>query len=173
MPIFSPKPLKLKLSRFALPAYLMIALLTTTAASPSPFHNNAYYTPPTYAAPSIIAPHATNPPQKQKIIFEVSNLFINILGDVPLMTGLNVDYDSVLIFDKPEGRFIELIAVMDQKTNPHDVQSYYQRSLPMLGWQKIATRHYQREQDILTFSFKQNENNWITEFILKPTPHRR
>ncbi|GEM_PF-1531796 len=71
----------------------------------------------------------------ERPIAQPDSVFIEPLGDVPLMSGMEVDVASALIFDKPEGRFVE-IAGSIQGVNAETVYDYYDQALGQLGWNK-------------------------------------
>lgn len=122
------------------------------------------------AVPAQAASFREAPPQQgvTHLLFEVSEFFINPLGDVPLMAGLRVDYDSLIIFDKPDGRFVEIMAVPADHLVRRDVLSFYETSLPRLGWQKHDMYHYSRHDEHLTLSFEEGDSGWIVRFVTSP-----
>ena len=93
--------------------------------------------------------------------------FIEPLGDVPLMDGLSVDYQSALIFDKPEGRFVE-IAAYPAGISTSKIEAYYRQSLAALGWVESEKNKYNRLQENLEISFIQGDGGKILRFVLSP-----
>ena len=59
-------------------------------------------------------------------------VFIERLGDVPLMPGLSVVERSGVDFDAPGGRIVEVAAA--GPVTRAAVLEFYRRSLPPLGW---------------------------------------
>jgi hypothetical protein len=60
------------------------------------------------------------------------SVFIERLGDVPLMPGLTVVEDAGVDFDAPGGRIVEVTAA--GAVPRAAVLSFYRQSLPPLGW---------------------------------------
>lgn len=97
----------------------------------------------------------------------VRQAFIEPLGDVPLMKGVSVDYQSALIFDKPEGRFVE-IAAYPSGLSVEKIEAYYRQSLAALGWVESEKNKYNRLQESLEISFIQGDGSKIIRFVLSP-----
>jgi hypothetical protein len=67
--------------------------------------------------------------------------FLSAAPDVPLAAGLRELDDATLIFDKPQGRIIEMVAIADSEKgqiSPRAIEAFYRASLPNLGWQVLA-----------------------------------
>lgn len=69
--------------------------------------------------------------------------FIPYLDSVPLMDGFTASADNALIFDKPEGRVIE-IDLWCEAACPNDaaITHYYADALGMLGWIKADSGEF-------------------------------
>src|SRR5579872_2945578 len=72
--------------------------------------------------------------------------------DVPLMPGLSNDPATLVVFDKPQGRIVEVEAT--GKVTRAAVETFYAESLPPLGWSADGERRWVREGEGLRFSFK-------------------
>lgn len=74
--------------------------------------------------------------------------FFQNLNDIPLMPGLYEIPQDGVVFDKAEGRIIEAKAAAEglQAT---DIQSFYARTLPQLGWKKATHNSYIRQKELL------------------------
>lgn len=91
--------------------------------------------------------------------------FIPYLDSVPLMQGFNASTETALIFDKPEGRVIEVDAwcdldCPDQKT----IEEYYAHAMKILGWTALERNSYIKETETLVieiYSQTQNEKKII------------
>lgn len=107
-------------------------------------------------------------PIKEYVLYDVNEFFIDILGDVPLYEGLDVDYDSLLIFDKPEGRYIELVAYLKDGYQAAAVQGFYEQSLPMLGWKKMTRDEFVRQNERLRIKYEDYESSVLVRFEVSP-----
>lgn len=76
--------------------------------------------------------------------------FFSTLPDIPLKPGLVELEEQSLSFDKPEGRIIESVALIESGS-AEDTADYYRTVLPEFGWQKIGEQHYKREAEELRF----------------------
>ena len=92
--------------------------------------------------------------------------FVPGTEDVPLMPGLATDAGSDLVFDKPQGRIVELRAhgAVTRKA----VLAFYKESLPQLGWHAADERHFQREGEKLSLDFTGTDGNLQVGFTLAP-----
>lgn len=63
--------------------------------------------------------------------------FVPYLDGVPVMPGFAASTDGALIFDKPEGRVIE-VDIWCAQTCPADaaIAAYYIKALETLGWRQ-------------------------------------
>jgi len=98
--------------------------------------------------------------------------FFNTLPDVPLMAGLSELEGEALSFDKPEGRILVGVAMVDDSLAIKDVQTYYQRTLPQFGWRAVNANNYVRGDEALEISVpdydSNNGANRILEFTISP-----
>lgn len=60
--------------------------------------------------------------------------FLSAAGDVPLAEGLSELDEGGLVFDKPEGRIVQLTALRDEGFAAADIAAFYAGTLPNLGW---------------------------------------
>lgn len=93
-------------------------------------------------------------------------VFIEPLGDVPLMPGLKIVDDAGVDFDAPGGRIVEVAA-----TGPVSraaVLSFYQRSLPALGWTG-GGRVFKRDGEKLRLEVAGTGARTEIRFFLSPT----
>lgn len=94
-------------------------------------------------------------------------LFMN-LNDIPLMPGLEELPDHTLIFDKPGGRIIES-AMVAQDLDRESIESFYNQTLPQLGWVRIARNSFIRRNEKLYLSVEEEEEYSI--LFLRIEPH--
>ena len=86
--------------------------------------------------------------------------------DVPLMPGLRNDPATLVVFDKPQGRIVEVEA--KGKVTRAAVEKFYAESLPPLGWSADGVRGWIREGESLRFAFKGRDGNLRVAFSLAP-----
>ncbi len=83
--------------------------------------------------------------------------YLTALPDVPLAPGLREMTDAKLVFDKPEGRIVQLAATPDagHKGGSKALAEFYMRTLPNLGWQRTARQPltFIREGETLRIGF--------------------
>ncbi len=73
--------------------------------------------------------------------------FINGLEDIPLFKNMEYVEDSLVLFDKVDGRYVstEIIGNYNYK----DVISFYRNILPNLGWKETSSLTFERAKEIL------------------------
>ncbi|HEY0837303.1 MAG TPA: hypothetical protein VGE72_25545 [Azospirillum sp.] len=80
-----------------------------------------------------------------------SAAFVAGMGDVPVMPGLSPTAEEPLLFDKPTGRIVE--TVLQGRIAARAVQDFYARTLPQLGWTRVADGRFRREGEELRLEF--------------------
>ncbi len=93
--------------------------------------------------------------------------FSQLIEDLPLAPGLVERTDQSIVFDKPSGRLIELMAVSDQ-ADPAMIYRFYERSLPPLGWQRKSDNIFSRQGERLKISAEQADKQTVVIFALSP-----
>lgn len=76
--------------------------------------------------------------------------FLSTIGDVPLAEGLQELAEGGFVFDKPEGRIVQITAARSADISQAALVSFYSKSLPNLGWQ--AQQGAQAQSGLLTFA---------------------
>ena len=83
--------------------------------------------------------------------------FLSTIGDVPLADGLQELPDAGFVFDKPQGRIVQLTASHKAQVTQKTLMDFYQNSLPNLGWQLSdsgpALVTFSRRGEILRLTF--------------------
>jgi hypothetical protein len=92
--------------------------------------------------------------------------FVAGTEDLPLMPGLAAVAGSSLIFDKPQGRIVEAQAA--GKVSRSAVQSFYDATLPQLGWTSAGANAWQREGEQLHLDFHGHDGELTVGFSLSP-----
>lgn len=93
--------------------------------------------------------------------------FFSSLEDIPLMPGLAEIASEGLVFDKPEGRIVEALALtgtLGQK----DVLIYYGGTLPQLGWGRVNDFRFFRDGETLDISFFHTDEGNVVRFLVRP-----
>ena len=91
--------------------------------------------------------------------------FFQSIDDLPLMSDLREDVGKALVFDKPDGRIVKLVA--RGKISKKAVREFYRRTLPQLGWQPVL-RSYVREGEVLTLEYEQENDELVVYVSIKP-----
>ena len=81
------------------------------------------------------------------------------------MDGL-VEEPEAMVFDKPSGRIVEMTA--RGQVSRAEVEEFYGKTLPALGWQSMRPGLYQREAEQLALSFRSEDGNLLVRFVLSP-----
>lgn len=93
--------------------------------------------------------------------------YFSSIPDLPLMEGLRELPDETLTFDKPEGRIIEVYAVMEE-INREDILVFYRGTLPQLGWSPDGPTRFYRQDEYLDLEFKDGPVGDILKFMISP-----
>jgi len=83
--------------------------------------------------------------------------YLSSIGDVPLAEGLVELPEAGFVFDKPEGRIVQLTALRNADITQDALMGFYKTSLPNLGWQARAAQAgiltFERRSEILRVTF--------------------
>lgn len=93
--------------------------------------------------------------------------FLTTINDVPLMPGLQELEDEALVFDKPSGRIAETTAAGEGVTRA-EIEQFYSKTLPQLGWARIGPHRYLREGEALNLDVSEQEQFGLIHFSVKP-----
>jgi len=92
--------------------------------------------------------------------------FFSGIPDLPVMPGLSEDRSAAVIFDKPEGRIVKLIA--KGRVSKSDVIRYYTRALPQLGWNIVQPERFRRDGEILNLTISGTGKDLTIRMSLSP-----
>ena len=86
------------------------------------------------------------------------------------MAGLAEVKGSTLVFSKPQGRIVEVIAegVENEEINKEKIIEFYKQTLPQLGWIHTGTFSWERESEQLFIKVSFEGKNLRAEFVLLP-----
>jgi hypothetical protein len=76
--------------------------------------------------------------------------FLSVLDDMPLMPGLTELRDQASDFQTPEGRIIDGSA--SGSVDPRAVSSFYDQTLPALGWRREGPGRFLRDRERLVIA---------------------
>ena len=92
--------------------------------------------------------------------------FVSQVEDLPLMPGLTEVSDAGVVFDSPSGRIVEAYA--EGTVSRAAVLTFYKETLPQLGWNSRGEAAFDREGEVLTLDFTDQQNALVVRFTLKP-----
>jgi hypothetical protein len=99
-----------------------------------------------------------------------SQKYLSVESDLPLPPGLVEELDSSLSFNKLEGRIVESEA--RGKLSKDAAVSFYNTTLPRLGWKKHNTGGYLfswlRSGEVMQIAFVEKNNTLIVRFSITP-----
>jgi hypothetical protein len=95
-----------------------------------------------------------------------ADAYVEGIPDLPLMPGLTTLPDSGLVFDKPGGRIVEAFA--EGSLTPEAVRSFYDATLPQLGWRREGAGAYLREGERLKLDLSEDARGITVHFRLFP-----
>lgn len=94
--------------------------------------------------------------------------FFSALKDVPLMEGLSELPERAVVFDKPEGQIVEVVAYVGGVSRDALVQ-FYDAALPQFGWSKTTQGVFFRRNEFLEISFGRIGEQEIVKIMVRPT----
>jgi hypothetical protein len=92
--------------------------------------------------------------------------FVAGTEDVPLMPGLRNQENTLVVFDKPQGRIVEVEA--RGRVTRAAAEKFYADSLPPLGWVADGTHRWRRDGEGLRLDIKGRDGDLRVAFSLLP-----
>lgn len=92
--------------------------------------------------------------------------YVSDIEDLPLMRGLEEAPDAGVSFDKPAGRIVEVFAF--GPVERRRVRTFYRRTLPQLGWRRVAADRYTREGELLEIDYLGTDGDLTVRYTLQP-----
>lgn len=83
------------------------------------------------------------------------------------MPGLAELSDQAVVFDKPSGRFAEVLADLGGG-DIAGVSQYYEDVLPQFGWISRGKGRFARDGEILALEFEDVQGRMVARFSLSP-----
>lgn len=93
------------------------------------------------------------------------------IPDLPVMPGLAEDVAAGVVFDKPAGRIVGMVATGG--ISRARVLDYYRDALPQLGWKPAGESRFRRDGEILRLEFFGDAGGLTVHFRLSPEPDSR
>ena len=96
----------------------------------------------------------------------VAEQFVYGLDDVPIFKDMKSIEDSHILFDKVDGRYLysEIIG----KYKILEIQEYYKKVLPNLGWKSLRTNSFIRGNEILEIQYLIDNGETKVVFTISP-----
>lgn len=106
------------------------------------------------------------------LLFSVSSAhgesYSEEIDDLPIMAGYEILDQETVYFDKPDGRIIVLMAFHPEGQSSEDVQGFYKKSLPQLGWKLEKSGNFLRGKELLKIEPLVKEDGQYIRFTLMP-----
>ena len=98
--------------------------------------------------------------------FARADAFFQSVSDIPLMPGLSEITDQEVVFDKPEGRIVE--AAASTSRNRDAILSFYDSTLPQLGWDKTGAGTFVRSGETLKIGIEDAGGGRLVHIAILP-----
>jgi len=92
--------------------------------------------------------------------------FFSAISDLPVMAGLVEVADARMVFDKPEGRIVQVAA--SGTVSRTDVLRFYTGVLPRLGWTRAEDGTFRRGGERLSLRMQGGNGTLMVHFSLSP-----
>ncbi len=102
------------------------------------------------------------------LFFSVSALadYSAVIDDLPLMPQMRERPDETLVFDKPNGRIVEINA--EVPGSAAIVMDFYRTALPPLGWKALPNNKFLRDHEVLEITVEPQGGSSLVRFNLTP-----
>lgn len=98
---------------------------------------------------------------------ERNQVYFTALTDVPVMPGMVEITDQAFVFDKAEGRVVEVVGFLSLSSSADPVE-FYKTVLPELGWKPLKTGVFQRNNEQLVVRAEKLTREVLVRFQLSP-----
>ncbi len=96
----------------------------------------------------------------------VAEEFVYGLGDVPVFKEMRSIEDSYILFDKVDGRY--LYSETKGEYEILEIQEYYKKVLPNLGWKSYEKNSFIRGNEILEIQYLIDNQETKVVFTISP-----
>ncbi|MEH6752566.1 MAG: hypothetical protein V7788_00190 [Alphaproteobacteria bacterium] len=94
------------------------------------------------------------------------SVYLADIDDLPLAPGLVEDLDARVSFDKPAGRIVEAVATGGSSGD--EVRTFYEQTLPALGWEARGQTRWERGGETLRIEINQGRAPVVVRFSIAP-----
>lgn len=101
-------------------------------------------------------------------VYAGQDLFFDGADDIPIMPGMIEMTERGFRFDKPEGEIVEVYSVMGAMSRA-EVVSFYQKTLPQLGWGRAGETSYYRDMQTLDIFFVWQDGEHLMRILVRPS----
>ena len=91
--------------------------------------------------------------------------FFSTVTDLPLMASMTERTEEALLYDKPGGRIVEVVA--EGTASRQATIAFYADTLPQLGW-AAAGGGFERDGERLKILYEQSGNTLIVRISINP-----
>lgn len=99
-------------------------------------------------------------------------VYFSALPDIPVMQGLYEVSERTMVFDKAEGRVVEMVA-QSPRLPFSDVLSFYNLTLKQLGWTLVREGVFEREGEQLIVKLEEDGQTRVVRFFLSPNASKK
>ncbi len=92
--------------------------------------------------------------------------YINGIEDIPIFKNMVYVEDSLVLFDKTEGRYVSSEIIGDY--NQQEIMTFYSSILPNLGWENISPSLFKRGNEKLEIKFSEKNGKTSAIFNIYP-----
>ena len=98
----------------------------------------------------------------------IAEEFVYGLGDVPIFKDMKSIEDAYILFDKVDGRY--LYSEITGEYEILEIQDYYKKVLPNLGWKSYEKNTFVRADEILEIQYL--IDNEVTKVVFTISPKK-
>jgi len=96
-----------------------------------------------------------------------SGRYINGIEDIPIFKNMVYVEDSIVLFDKTEGRYVSSAITGDY--NKFEIMNFYSEVLPNLGWKNIGPSLFERGNEELEIKYSEKGKKTSAIFNIYPS----
>ncbi|MEM7071019.1 MAG: hypothetical protein AAF403_04590 [Pseudomonadota bacterium] len=90
--------------------------------------------------------------------------------DVPVFDPLIADPNTLLFFDHPAGRIVEIYAASELEHQDQNAFEFYHHTLPQLGWTGVSKGRFTRADELLSIDVLTRSPTTLLRFTIAPQP---
>lgn len=105
--------------------------------------------------------------QPQMLQNQHNQAYFSVLTDIPLMPDMKELTDQAFVFDKAEGRVVEVVGFLSVSDTDRPLK-FYETALAQLGWKPLKTAVFQRNNEQLVVRAEKLAQGVVVRFQLSP-----